>query len=32
MPFKKESGIGVCYYPDLFLKKTFAPVASAILP
>ena len=31
IPSKKESGIGVWSYPFLSLKKTFAPVASAIL-
>ena len=32
IPSKKESGIGVCISPDLSLKNTFAPVASATLP
>ena len=30
IPSKNESGIGVCNSPFLSLKKTFAPVASAI--
>ena len=32
IPFKKESGIGVCNSLLFFLKKIFAPVASATLP
>ena len=32
MPSKNESGTGVWSSPNLFLKKTFAPVASAMFP
>ena len=32
IPSRKESGVGVCNSLFLFLKKIFAPVASAILP
>jgi hypothetical protein len=32
IPSRKESGIGVCIYPFLSLKKIFAPVASATFP
>ena len=32
IPSKKESGIGVCNSPALFLRNILAPVASATFP